>query len=94
MIINKYRLLVVDLVAKGVDFTQDAFNRNSGKNYGVDWNQLATDYGYRKPKNGYFSKGGHFYQLLQRVYNQIKGDGDFLNAVAEKARMKAVFGIK
>lgn len=68
---NKYKPLVTDLVSKGVDFTQETFNRNSGANYGIDWNQLATDYGYRKPKNGYFSKGGHFYQLLQRVYNKL-----------------------
>ena len=93
MNINKYKSLVVSLVANGVDFSQDTFNRNSGSNYEIDWNQIATDYGYRKPKNGYFSKGGHFYELLKRVYNKIKSDDDFLNDVANMAKMHTNFGI-
>lgn len=94
MNINKYKDLVINLVASGADFSKDVFCRNSGANSGFDWNQLATDYGYRKPKDGYFCKGGHFYQLLQRVYNKLKSDNDFINSVANRTRNKTVFGIK
>lgn len=62
---SKYEKLVKDLVSQGVNFDLDVFNRNSRQNYGIDWNELAKEYGYRKPKNGYFCRGGHFYMLLQ-----------------------------
>lgn len=64
---NKYTLLVKELTAQGVDFSKDTFCRDRS----VDWEQLAKDYGYRKPKTAYFSRGGCFYALLQRVYNKI-----------------------
>lgn len=68
---SKYEKLVNDLVSQGVNFDLDVWNRNSRQNYGVDWNELAKEYGYRKPKNGYFCRGGHFYMLLQRVYRTL-----------------------
>lgn len=70
---EKYKDLVLNLTAQGVNLTLDVWHRNSRENYDTDWNELAKKYGYRKPKNGYFSTGGHFYILLQRVYNKING---------------------
>ena len=71
--VEKYKGLVISLTAKGVDFTKDVWQRNSGANYETDWNELAKVYGYRRPKTAYFSNGGCFYMLLQKVYNKING---------------------
>lgn len=49
---SKYTALVNNLVSQGVNFELSVFNRNSGENCGVDWNELAKKYGYRKPKTG------------------------------------------
>lgn len=69
---KRYESLVNELIAKGVNFELDVFCRNSHENTDVDWSELASNYGYRKPKNGYFSRGGHFYLLLQKVYNKME----------------------
>lgn len=92
--VDKYRSLVVSLVAKGINFDLDVWNRNSRENSEQDWNELAKVYGYRRPKTAYFSNGWCFYQLLQRVYNRIKAEPDFINSVAEKVRFECVCGIK
>lgn len=89
---NKYMPLIIDLIMKGVNFEKDVFLKNSGENWGVDWNEIASNYGYRKPKDGYFSKGGHFYMMLQRIYRTNKGS--IINEVAEKTRLKTVYSIK
>lgn len=64
---TRYETLVKELCAAGVDFTADPFNRDRG----TDWEQLAKEYGYRRPKTAYFSRGGCFYMLLQKVYNKM-----------------------
>lgn len=92
--VEKYRDLVISLKSKGVNFDLDVWNCNSGENYDVDWNELAAVYGYRRPKNAYFSKGRCFYMLLQRVYGKLKSDPSFLNSVAELVRMQTICGIK
>ena len=73
---NKYKYIFKHLVENGADFSKDVFCRNSGVNSKFNFDTLATECGYRKPKNGYFCKGGHFYQLLPRVYNKLKENGE------------------
>ena len=87
---NKYKNLVVSLVANGVDFSKDVLLLDHSEL--TKYSDLAREYGYKKPL--LHSRGFGFYMLLQKVYNKLKRDNDFINSVAERVRMKTVFGIK
>lgn len=65
--VKKYGDLVAELVAKGVNFEADVFCRTRE----IDWDGLAERYGYIRPKTAYFSRGGCFYLLLQKVYKKM-----------------------
>ena len=68
---NKYKNLVVSLVASGVDFSKDVWLLDHSEL--TKYSDLAREYGYKKPL--LHSRGFGFYMLLQRVYNKIHTEG-------------------
>lgn len=60
------RLIICDLITKGLDFELDAFQlSNTDKILLAD---AAKECKYRKPKNSYFGLGGSFFLHLQKIY--------------------------
>lgn len=84
---QKYKALVLQLVAIGEDFTREACQLSHSEL--TQFAEYAKAYGYKKPV--LHSRGYGFYMLLQNVYNKLKTDGDFINDVAERVRIKTVF---
>lgn len=87
---NKYKDLILNLVSSGVDFSRDVWQLSNSEL--TKYSDLAKSYGYKKPV--LHSRGFGFYMLLQKVYNKLKSDNDFINSMAERIRIKTVFGIK
>lgn len=87
---NKYKDLILNLVGSGVDFSRDVWQLSNSEL--TKYSDLAKSYGYKKPV--LHSRGFGFYMLLQKVYNKLKSDNDFINSMAERIRIKTVFGIK
>lgn len=69
--LEKYRDEVKTQINKGIDFNKSVWLSDASY-----FAELAKKYGYRRPKNAYFGPGRCFYQLLQRVYNQMKERGE------------------
>lgn len=90
MNVNKYKFLVVSLVADGEMFDREPCQLSHCEL--TKYHELAKSYGYKKPV--LHSRGYGFYMLLRRVYNSLKNDSSFINSVAELSRMKAACGIK
>ena len=62
------QLIICDLISKGVDFNQDAFQLSSTvKNLLAD---AAKECKYRKPETSYFGLGGAFFLNLQKIYQK------------------------
>lgn len=68
MNINKYKDLVLNLVASGETFTREACELSHSEL--TKYHDLAKSYGYKKPL--LHSRGYGFYLLLQRVYNKMQ----------------------
>lgn len=84
---QKYKALVLQLVANGEDFTREACQLSHSEL--TQFAEYAKAYGYKKPV--LHSRGYGFYMLLKNVYNKLKTDADFINDVAERVRIKTVF---
>ena len=84
---QKYKALVLQLVANGENFTREACQLSHSEL--TQFADYAKAYGYKKPV--LHSRGYGFYMLLKNVYNKLKTDADFINDVAERVRIKTVF---
>ena len=69
--LEKYRDEVLTQIANGVNFEKSDWLSDAAY-----FDNLAAKYSYRRPKNAYFGRGRCFYQLLQRVYNRMKTNGE------------------
>jgi hypothetical protein len=71
---EKYCDEVRNQIAKGVDFEKGVFEISlSLKSELAD---VAKKYHYKRSKTAYCGVGGSFYLLLQRVYNQMRKEGE------------------
>ena len=69
--IEKYRDEIKAQINNGVNFEKSVWTVDPAY-----FDNLAAKYGYRRPKNAYFGRGRCFYELLQRVYNKMKNNGE------------------
>lgn len=69
--LEKYRDEIKTQIKNGVNFENSVWLSDA-----AFFDNLAAKYSYRRPKNAYFGRGRCFYQLLQRVYNRMKQNGE------------------
>ena len=68
---ERYGEEVKNQIAKGIDFNMSVWNSDASY-----FEEIAKRYHYKRSKTSYFGTGRSFYELLQRVYNRMKKDGD------------------
>ena len=69
--LEKYRDEVKTQISKGIDFNTSVWHADPSY-----FAEIVKKYRYRRSKTAYFGPGRSFYQLLQRVYNQMKERGE------------------
>lgn len=69
---QKYKALVLQLVANGEDFTREACQLSLSEL--TQFAEHAKAYGYKKPVC--HSRGYGFYMLLQNVHNKLKANNE------------------
>lgn len=60
------QMIICELIGKGFDFEKDVFTLSFQES--AILSEYAKEVKYKKPKNGYFSTGKHFYLHLQKIF--------------------------